>query len=429
MRRSLVVLTTSILLCAGMWQYVSHVLVPRQKEYAASHNIPRGNLSDLYPRWLGSRELLLHQRDPYSPEVTQEIQSGYYGRPLNPARPNDPHDQQAFAYPVYVAFLLAPTVKVPFATVQEVFRWLLAGLTALSVVLWLRGVRWRPSWARGAIMILLTLATFPAVQGIRLQQLSLLVAALMAGCVYFLGASKQIVAGILLALATIKPQLALPLAAWLVFWSLSRLQSRWKLAVSFAIALVALMVGAEILLPGWIREFCAAVSAYRSYTQAGSVLDQLAGPTAGAVLALVVVIAVAAASWRARTNPADTEDDLFSWTTSLVLAATVVVVPSTAPYNQLLLLPGAFLIARTWNNSLKVSAAFRVLRAISAVCVIWPWISATALALASFFTPAAERFWQIPLWTSFLIPIPLATCLGLQVTCHELWLPRVTTAH
>ena len=97
--------------------------------------------------------------------------------------------------------------------------------------------------------------------------------------------------------------------------------------------------------------------------------------------------------------------------------------------HQLLLLPGAFLIARTWNNSLKVSAAFRVLRAISAVCVIWPWISATALALASFFTPAAERFWQIPLWTSFLIPIPLATCLGLQVTCHELWLPRVTTAH
>ena len=60
------------------------------------------DLSDLYPRWLGARELLLHHRDPYSPEVTREIQIGYYGRPLDPSRPQDPRDQQGFAYPAYV---------------------------------------------------------------------------------------------------------------------------------------------------------------------------------------------------------------------------------------------------------------------------------------------------------------------------------------
>ena len=428
MRRSpRLALAISIVFCAGMWLYVSRVLVPPQKEYAASHGIPRGNLSDLYPRWLGSRELLLHQRDPYSPEITREIQSGYYGRPLDPARPNDPHDQQAFAYPVYVAFLLAPTVKLPFATVQEGFRWLLAGLTALSVVLWLRVVRWRSSWATAvAIAVLLSLATFPAVQGIRLQQLSLLVAALLAGCIYLLTANQQIPAGILLALATIKPQLALPLAAWLVLWSLSRPHLRWKVSASFAITSVVLIVGGEVLLPGWIHEFYAAIIAYRSYARAGSILDQLAGPAAGAVLALVVAIAVALACWRARKSPADTEDDRFCRTTSLVLAATVVIVPSTAPYNQLLLLPGAFIIARTWPDSVKVSPAFRALRAVAGTCVIWPWISATALALASFFTPGAERYWQIPLWTSLLIPVPLAACLGLCVVSHGIQ-PRVTT--
>ncbi len=123
--------------------------MPYQKADAAAHGRPRGNLSDLYPRWLGARELLLHHRDPYSPEVTREIQAGYYGRVLDPDRADDPKDQQGFAYPVYVVFLLAPTIGLPFPVVQTGFRWLLVVLTLLSVPLWLRAVRWRPS-ARGA---------------------------------------------------------------------------------------------------------------------------------------------------------------------------------------------------------------------------------------------------------------------------------------
>ncbi len=62
-------------------------MIPQQVAAATAHDSPRGSLSDLYPRWLGARELLLHHRDPYSPEVTREIQIGYYGRVLDPTRP------------------------------------------------------------------------------------------------------------------------------------------------------------------------------------------------------------------------------------------------------------------------------------------------------------------------------------------------------
>ena len=127
--------------------------------------------------------MLLHQRDPYSPEITVEIQIGYYGRTIDAARPNDPTNQQAFAYPVYVAFLLAPSVKLPFSEVQVLFRWLLAGLTALSVLLWLHVIGLRLSWVPATMVVLLVFGTFPVVQGIKLQQLSLLVAALIAGSV------------------------------------------------------------------------------------------------------------------------------------------------------------------------------------------------------------------------------------------------------
>src|SRR5215470_3507772 len=126
------------LLCAVSWLYVDRVLIPHQKAESAARGIPRGNLSDLYPRWLGSRELLLRHRDPYSPDVTREIQAGYYGRPLDPNLKNDPTDQQAFAYPVYVVFLLYPTVAMRFDQVQTVLRWTLTGLTLISVPLWLR---------------------------------------------------------------------------------------------------------------------------------------------------------------------------------------------------------------------------------------------------------------------------------------------------
>ena len=200
--------------------YVQHVLVGYQRTDAATHGRPRGNLSDLYPRWLGARELLLHHRDPYSPEITREIQVGYYGRPLDPTRPGDPKDQQGFAYPVYVVFLLAPIIRLPFPIVHACFRWLLVVLTAVTVPLWLRALRWRPSAAVTSILVILTLGSFPAVQGIKLQQLSLVVSGLIAGCAALLASGHLLLAGVLLAVATIKPQLALPVAGWLVLWAL-----------------------------------------------------------------------------------------------------------------------------------------------------------------------------------------------------------------
>src|SRR5208283_6059107 len=116
-------LLAAALCTTGMWIYASRVLIPYQISDAAAHDRPRGNLSDLYPRWLGARELLLHGRDPYSADVTREIQAGYYGRALDPSRPNDPHDEQGFAYPVYVVFFLAPTIRLPFLIVQKAFLW------------------------------------------------------------------------------------------------------------------------------------------------------------------------------------------------------------------------------------------------------------------------------------------------------------------
>jgi Glycosyltransferase family 87 len=413
-------LLLALLSAASMWFYVQWVLVPYQKADAAVHGRPRGNLSDLYPRWLGARELLLHHRDPYSPDVTREIQSGYYGRPLDPQRMDDPRfnepkDQQGFAYPLHVIFLLAPTIDLPFPVVQTGFRWLLVILTLVSVLLWLRALRWRPSIASTAILILLTFGSYAVVQGIKLQQLTLVVSALLAGCAAALVAGIFSLAGFLLALATIKPQLALPIAGWLLLWAVSDWRRRQLFVWSFALTTAIFLGASEYVLPGWIGQFRDAIAAYRQYTGgAGSLLDVLATPGLGKILSAVAVLAVVIAGWKVRHASHDSE--AFSTMLALVLAVTLVIVPSFAPYNHVLLLPAVFLIAISWRKLWGRGGLSRLACGVALLVVAWPWVASCGLMLASRFLPASsiQKAWAAPLYTSLGIPLVV---LGLLSLC------------
>jgi hypothetical protein len=409
-------LVIALLLAASMWFYVQYVLVPYQRADAAAHGRPRGNLSDLYPRWLGARELFLHHRDPYSSDVTREIQADYYGRPLDPARPEDPKDQQGFAYPVYVVFLLAPTVSLPFSAVQAGFRWLLLIITIATVPLWLRALRWRPSRTTTAILIILTIGSFPAVQGIKLQQLSLVVSGLIALCAVLLTSGHLLLAGIVLALASIKPQLVWPLAAWLILWTISDWRKRQRFLWGFVLTKAALLGGAEYLLPGCMTKFRQAIAAYRQYTGgAGSLLDVLVTPGWGRVISGLILLALAAVCWRLRRERADTV--AFSLATAVVLAATVVIVPMVAPYNQLLLLPSIFLLIHHARLNWSRGRLTRLAYIVSGLLVFWPWLATLCLSVAALIFPAeaVQQAWAAPLYTSLGIPLAVLGAVALML--------------
>ena len=411
-RRPIFVALLAALAAASMWIYANRILRAQQVAEAAAHDRPRGNLSDLYPRWLGTRELLLHRRNPYHSDITREIQIGYYGRPIDPSRPNDPTDQQAFAYPLYVVFVLAPTVGLPFAIVQHGFFWLLGALTAASVPLWLRAMGWRLSITSQLAWILLALGCFPAVQGLKLEQLTLLVAALVAASMMAIVERHFVGAGILLALASIKPQLVLLLAAWLLIWVRGKWGERRNLFWSFLISMAVLFSASEILLPGWIREFRAASAAYFQYTGGGrSVLDVLLTPLWGRIASVFFVSIAFALLWKARN--ADERTLEFQWSLAFVLATTLLVMPMFAPYNQLLLLPGVMLVVDCIRRLQQETAVLRFLLILAGISVLWPWFAAAGLVIAALFLPAAtvQRGWAMPLYTSTVIPIAIAGLL------------------
>lgn len=402
------------LLCAGsMWFYVQRVLIPYEKADAAAHERPRGNLSDLYPRWLGARELLRHHRNPYGDDITREIQQGYYGRALDPNRPNDPKDQQGFAYPVYVVFLLAPVMDLPFDEVQAFFYWLLLGLTAASVWLWLRALRWWLPALAIATCIVFTLGSFPAVQGIKLEQLSLLVAALLAGAAACVASGFLFCGGGLLALATIKPQLAWPLVAWLVVWAVCDWRKRWRFLFGFGLVMALLLAAAEIILPGWWAMFFEALQRYHRYTQNQSVL--LIPGVFSEIVTVVLVLACGFLLWKLRGESANAEK--FGAAISLVMALTVLVVPMYAPYNQVLLVPAILVLARDRTLLTSRSRAIRFLYLAGVLALTWQWIASIGLSCIYLFASPALALsgWKWPFFATFILPVLVFALIFLDV--------------
>ena len=410
------------LVCAGsMWFYVSRILVPYQRADAVAHERPRGNLSDLYPRWLGSRELLLHHRNPYSREVTREIQVGYYGRELDASRPEDPIDQQGFAYPVYVAFLLAPSVGFPFERVMIAFFWLLVAVTALSVPLWFRAIGWRAPPILLVTAVVLTLGSFPTLQALKLQQLTLLVAGLLSGGMALLVAGHLFAAGAMLAVASIKPQLVVPITACLLLWALSDWRRRQGFVWGFASTVALLFAGSQLLLPGWFGNFLMAMRDYRNYAGRMSMLDVLLTPWWGRILTALMVAAVAAICWRFRDRPAGS--GAFSLVIALVLAITVIIIPMFAPYNFILLLPALLVLVENrsvlWARGWISRAGFML----GVIAVAWPWVTAVGLGFASLFLSpeTVQRWWWLPLYTCAKTPMPIVCLIPLSILLIAMW--------
>lgn len=371
---------------------------------------PERNFSDLFPRWLGARELLLHGRNPYSQEITREIQRGYYGRPIDSSLASDPVDEQRFAYPLFVVFLLAPTVNMPFTVAKTLFTLILSASAVWTVVLWIQIMGLKTGRDKIFICILLTLATIPYAQGIQLQQLSVLVAFFLAAAVFALATERFIVAGCLLAIATIKPQLSIGLVGCVLLWSLWQWKSRKWVAISFSTALIVLILASEVLLPGWPYQFLAGIQPYLRYTQATTSIQELLGPVGGTIVLLFLASIMVLAVWCARSKPVDSDD--FRLAISLVLVFTCIVIPSLAPHNQVLLVPAYLLLVKERKRILTLGRIARSLCAAAWLTLVWPWMVGTLLAITLLFDRAtSSRLWSLPFATNPLIPITAFTAL------------------
>jgi hypothetical protein len=400
----------SLLICFGVWHWAETILVPANTLAARAGGIPIGNNSDLYPRWLGARELLLHGRDPYSAEMTRDIQKGFYGQPIDPGNAAHFMASEAFYYPLYVVFLLAPTVTLPFSTVAEVFRWFLLFGIAASVPLWSRAIGLRLKPVDLATAIVLTVSSYPAVLEFHMQNLTALVALLLALAAASLVRGWLLLSGFLLALSTIKPQLSGLFVVWFMIWAAGRWAERRRVIWSFAATMLALVLAAEALSPYWLREFIAALYAYGKYATDPSILYVFFPSVLPWVVGAALVITLIRMNWQWRACAPGSGD--FGWAVAWTAAATLAINPVVA-YNQVLLVP-VFLVLFAQRDAIRAMGLMpRALAKAAFVGQGWQWATAVIISLCSLLI-SGERMRaaaQIPVYT--LLAVPPLTLLAI----------------
>ncbi len=381
-------LILALLIALGTSYYYFDLLLPRARlRDAANEMVGAYDYGgDFYPIWLTGRELLFHGRNPYTQEMTREIQTGLFGRPMDPHRPADPSaDFRAFAYPLYVDLLAAPLLPVGFDAVRVVLGILLPLLTAASLVLWLRAFHWQVSPTTRAVAIILLLVSYPVLEGLYAQQAGLLVGAALAMTAALLARGRLWLAGMLLACASVKPQLVWLLALWLLLWAVSDWKRRKAFALSFMLSMGLLVLVSQLVLPGWFVGWWRSLAGYSRYTLPP--LTQLVlGRFLGIAVGLAMLMLTAAICWRARREPAGSAS--FSLAVSFVLAVTVILAPTGgAVYDQVVLLPAILWLGFRRGEILNASRPVRVLALAAVVALCWQWFTACGVAVASVFSP------------------------------------------
>jgi hypothetical protein len=392
----------------GMWAYVVRVANPKIRRQAALAGDRAGELGDLYPRWYGTRQLVLHGQNPYGQRVSEDLQLAYYGN----IESKGSRDEQRFAYPIYVSLFLWPTVNLAFSQVRVIASLVMAVALGISVPLWMGFVGWQLTHRKVVVLVLLVLSCSPAVQALEMQQISTLVCAFIAAGAFLLSRRAYVLSGLSFALATIKPQMVFLLYLWLLFWTLSKWRERKNLLLSLSAGIAILTLAGQWMVPGWVGQFISAMAAYRHYAgdSAQSIVEMSFGRVLGDFVIFAVLFGLAIACFRCRMEPADSPK--FSHAVALVVATSTVIMPPAAPYNHLMLIPGVFILLRGWSklwNSGRVVAGVSVL---AMAAILWPWVAAIGILLVSFFIPV--RQWALPFYCSLVVPLSVAALLALQ---------------
>jgi hypothetical protein len=384
-RFALLALSLALLGAGSMVYYHLGLFIPRVLEQRAAKGLGNGYAfgDDFYPIWLTSRLWRPEDHDLYSPEMTRQIQTGLFGRTLDARNPADPSvDYRQFAYPAFTELLLWPTASLEFPQLRVVLALLLSILTALSLWLWLRALNWRihPLWF--AVLAMLALCNYQVLEALFAEQPGLIVGFSLASAALAIRRNRLLLAGVLLGLTLIKPQMTLLALVYLVLWSLSD-RRRIRLFVGL-IGVTALLFAASLWIwPRWLGQWGRVLLGYHRYATPPLITVLLGsglGPYIGPV-AIVALLGVGAGlAWK---NRRASHESLNFWLTlSLLLAITsVTLLPGQAIYDHVILLPGIFLLLRYWRMLREAGRLPRTLLAIGALILFWPWASALGLIL------------------------------------------------
>jgi len=301
---------------------------------------------DLFPFWSRTRQFVTEGASPYSPKTTHGIQRSIYGRLAH-----EREDQKLFVYPYYSMLLFAPfTITGNYPLAHAVWVSLLAvgvlGIAYASVIL----TGWQPSKTNLAIFLLFSLiwlySLWPVIRG-NSSVLVALVAVLALLCLVY---QQYHLTGVLLALATIKPNMVVLLIVFIIFWSWSYRET--TLVTYFLITLTLLAGTAMIAQPDWIVLYLQQLMRYLQYAPASTpaaIFSQWI-PNIGQRIGQVFSAGVSLLLVREWISAYHKGEQWFLWTAAVTLAATPLTGIPYPPVDYIIMLPVMVLLFSLWEQ-------------------------------------------------------------------------------
>lgn len=225
--------------------------------------------NDFFVRWLGGREYLFHGANPYDRTVAEQAQISMFGRL---AQPGD-KDEAYFAYPLYTLFFFWPLSLLPYAWAQAVWMTILQFMLLALTILSIRLARWSPpNWLFWFSMFW-GIFFYNGARAIILGQFSIMVGLALLLALWAIESRRDTLAGLCLAVTTIKPQMVFLVLAFLLIWAAVR--GRWSIVLGFGLSMLVLVFSSILLIPSWPLDFARNAVAYSDYVAFGTPLENL----------------------------------------------------------------------------------------------------------------------------------------------------------
>jgi len=218
--------------------------------------------NDFFSIYAGAYGYFMRGWNPYGPETDAFIHQVIGGGSEN--------GLGLFAYPLYAIWIAAPLLVLPnYPWAEALWLVLCQGMIFVSLLVILRYFRWQPPVALFGVLVIWSIFFYPNARALLLGQVALLVFLLTVLVFWLLfriepNPRTDILAGILLAVTTIKPQMQFLIIPFLLLWGLR--MRRWVFLASAAVSMLALIGISFLMLPSWLTDWLAELRLYPSYT-------------------------------------------------------------------------------------------------------------------------------------------------------------------
>ena len=334
-------------------------------QYTAKN--PGGN--DFLVHWVGTQSFVKEGISPYSDNVALRIQKLVYGRPAQAGE----HELRV-SYPLYSIFLFLPFSLIEdFTIARAIWMTVLEFLVIISTIMMIKMVNWKPNFLISFLLIVFSLFWYHGLRSIINGNAVVFILFLVILSIYAIIHKQDELAGICLALITIKPQVEFGFILFLFFWSLTN--RRYKVIFWFLGSLTALIVLSLFILPSWPMEFIREVFRYPGYNPPGTPATAFAEILPGIGRQLGIILSVLSAliilvEWLIGRFSREIK---FIWIASLTLVLGQWLNIQTDPGNFLIMFPAIILIFSIIEDRWKISGQWIILVYLAIIFFV-PWI-------------------------------------------------------